>query len=127
MYSNNNNSMRITVIPSYQEELSTEHDFYWEYLVSVENNSSSIIQLIEKHWQIIQSDGKVEEIIGDNIFGERPILRPGESFEYTNIRNIKTSSAIVKGKYKILSNGKELDVEVPSFSLDNPYEIIKIN
>lgn len=127
MYIGNNNSMRITVIPSYQEELSSNHNFFWEYLVSVENNSNAIIQLIGKHWQIINSNGKVEEIIGDNILGERPILKPGESFEYTSIENLRTSSAIIKGKYKILSNGKELDIEVPTFSLDNPYEAIKIN
>lgn len=127
MYVGSSDFMRITVIPSYQEELSSKHNFFWEYLVSVENNSNTIVQLIGRHWQVISSDGKVQEVIGDHIIGERPILKPGESFEYSGIENLKTSSAIIKGKYKILSNGKEFDIEVPTFSLDNPYEAISIN
>lgn len=127
MYVGSNNLMRITVVPSYQEDLSSKHNFFWEYLVSVENNSNTIVQLIGRHWQIISSDGKIQDIIKDDIVGEQPILRPGETFEYSSIENLKTSSAIIKGKYKVLSNGKELDIEVPTFSLDNPYEVISIN
>ena len=127
MYVRNSNSMRITVIPSYQEELSSKHDFFWEYVVSVENKSNIIVQLVGRHWQIICSDGTMQEVVGDDVVGERPILKPGETFEYSSIANLKTSSGIIKGQYKILSNGKEIDVEVPTFSLDNPYEVISIN
>ncbi|MGB4191307.1 MAG: Co2+/Mg2+ efflux protein ApaG [Rickettsiales bacterium] len=127
MYIGNSNSMRITVTPSYQEELSSNHNFFWEYEISVENNSNAIIQLIGRHWQIICSDGSIQEVVGNDIVGERPILRPGESFQYTSIANLKTSSGIIKGKYKMLSNGKELDIEVPTFSLDNPYNVMSIN
>lgn len=127
MYIGNSNSMRITVTPSYQEELSSKHNFFWEYVVSVENKSNIIVQLVGRHWQIICSDGTIQEIIGNDVVGERPILKPGETFEYSSIANLKTSSGIIKGQYKVLSNGKEIDIEVPTFSLDNPYEVISIN
>lgn len=125
MYIGNSNSMRITVTPSYQEELSSKHDFFWEYVVSVENNSNINVQLVGRYWQIICSDGTMQEVVGDD--NEYPTLKPGETFEYSNIANLKTSSGIIKGRYTILSNGKKLDVEVPTFSLDNPYEVVSIN
>ncbi len=127
MYVSTSKDMRITIKPSYQEDLSTNHNFFWEYVVCVENTSDSILQLVGRYWQVICSDGSIQEISGDNIVGERPVLRPGEAFEYASLANLKTSSGIIKGKYKILSKGKEFDVEVPTFSLDNPYEVISIN
>ncbi len=127
MYTRNSHTMRVTVTPSYQEELSSRHNFFWEYVVSVENNGNNIVQLVGRYWQIICSDGTIQEVIGDDIVGERPILKPGEAFEYSSMANLKTSSGIIKGRYKMLSNGQEFHIEVPTFSLDNPYEIVSIN
>ncbi len=127
MYVGVSNNMEIKVVPCYQEELSSKHDFFWEYQVSVKNHSNSVVQLIGRHWQIICSDGRVHEVSGDSIVGERPVLKPGEAFEYKSLANLKTSSGIMKGHYKILANGKILDIEIPAFSLDNPFEIMSIN
>ena len=127
MYIGTSNAMKITVTPSYQDDLSSKHDFFWEYMVSVENTSNSVIQLVGRYWQIICADGSIQEIAGDTIVGERPVLKPGEAFRYTSIANLKTSSGIMKGHYKMLSNGKIFNIEIPTFSLDNPYEITSIN
>lgn len=127
MYVGTSNAMKVTITPSYQDDLSSNHDFFWEYLVSVENTSNSVVQLVGRYWQIIGADGTIQEVMGDTIVGERPILKPGEAFEYKSLANLKTSSGIMKGHYKMLTNGKILDIEIPSFSLDNPYEIISIN
>ncbi len=127
MYMGTSNAMKITVTPSYQDDLSSKHDFFWEYMVSVENTSNSVIQLVGRYWQIICADGSIQEIAGDTIVGERPVLKPGEAFRYTSIANLKTSSGIMKGHYKMLSNGKIFNIEIPTFSLDNPYEITSIN
>ncbi len=127
MYVGVSNHIEIKVTPAYQEDLSSKHDFFWEYMISVKNTSSSVVQLIGRHWQIIGADGSMQEVTGDNIVGERPVLRPGEAFAYKSLANLKTSSGIMKGHYKMLSNGQVFDIEIPSFSLDNPYEIISIN
>ena len=127
MYVGTSNAMRITVRPFYQDDLSSKHDFFWEYMVSVENTGNSVVQLVGRYWQIICSDGSVKEISGDSIVGEQPILKPGEAFEYKSLANLKTPSGIMRGHYKMLSNGKIFDIEIPAFSLDNPYERISIN
>lgn len=127
MYVGVSNNMEVKIIPCYQDDLSSKHNFFWECQIFVRNNSNSIIQLIGRHWQIIASDGAVQEVIVDAIVGERPVLKPGEVFEYKSLANLKTSSGIMRGCYKMLTNGKILDIEIPAFSLDNPYEIISIN
>lgn len=127
MYISTGGDLRITVTPFYKEDLSSNHDFFWEYIVRVENTSSSVLQLVGRYWEVICSDGTIQEISGDNIVGQQPILKPGEIFEYTSLANLKTSSGIIKGKYIILSKGEEFDIEVPTFSLDNPYQAISIN
>ena len=129
MYVSNSKDLRVAVVPSYQEELSSkaEHNFYWEYSVFVENNSNDLMQVVGRSWQIICSDGKTHEIESNNIADEETFLKPGEVFEHIGVANLNTSSGIIKGKYKMLSKGKLFDVEIPPFSLDNPYEIVHIN
>lgn len=127
MFISNNNLVRISIFPIFQEELSSKHNFFWEYSVSLENKSNKILQFLEKHLQIIESNGNIIEVSMDNIQGEKPVLKPGDIFEYSRVENLRTSSAIIRGRYKILSNGREFDIEVPTFSLDNPYEIVSIN
>jgi len=127
MYLSNRNDLKFTVIPVYNEELSSKHNFFWEYIVSIENIGNSIIELIGKHYQIICSDGTTYNYAGEETWEEKFILKPGEKVEYKNIANLKTSSGIIKGSYRVMLKGKEVEVEIPTFSLDNPYERISIN
>lgn len=127
MYLSNNNDLKIAVIPRFQQEESFNHDFCWEYSVLIENNSMSNIQLISKYCQIIYADGSTHEIIGLAENEAAIIIEPGTILESKNTAIIKSNSAIVKGHYVVFSKGKEFDVEIPSFSLDNPYRMMTIN
>ena len=127
MYIATNNDVRVTVTPSYKGDMSSKHDFFWEYTISVENTGSVVVQVVGKYYQLICSDGQIHETTTGNIIGEQPVLRPGEAFKYKSLANLKTSSGIIKGCYKILSKGKEFDIEIPTFSLDNPYDLVSIN
>ena len=87
----------------------------------------SNIQLISKYCQIIYADGSTHEIIGLAENEAAIIIEPGTILESKNTAIIKSNSAIVKGHYVVFSKGKEFDVEIPSFSLDNPYRMMTIN
>ena len=51
-----------------------------------------------------------------------PILKPGESFEYTSGTPLKTTNGIMQGFYLMSQdNGKQLKIDIPTFSLDSPY------
>jgi ApaG protein len=89
--------------------------------VRIENNGAETVQLLTRHWRITDSLGNVQEVRGDGVVGERPVLRPGESFEYTSGTPLATPSGIMVGSYQMRTDGGErFDAEVPAFSLDSP-------
>jgi ApaG protein len=127
MYFSSANDFRIAVVPRYKDESTSKHDSQWEYSVFIENNSKSIAQLVSKHWRITYADGTVHEILGSVSTNEKQIIEPGAVLELKNTVILKTSSAIIKGHYVMASKGEEFDIDVPVFSLDNPYKAMSIN
>ena len=40
---------------------------------------------MSRHWIITDADGEVQEVRGDGVVGEQPVLEPGTSFEYNEL------------------------------------------
>ena len=81
-----------------------------------------------RYWKIIDSNGIQQEVRGEGVVGEQPILNPGEKFEYTSGTPLTTSSGFMEGTYEMQNdNGDKFDVQIPQFSLDNPFEYNKLN
>jgi ApaG protein len=61
---------------------------------------------------------------GDGVVGERPVLDPGESFEYTSGTPLATPSGFMRGTYHMVlaDTGEGFDVAIPTFSLDSPHQ-----
>ncbi|MCA4774312.1 Co2+/Mg2+ efflux protein ApaG [Wolbachia endosymbiont of Mansonella perstans] len=124
-YTLTTNSVEVTVLPVYIEEQSIPYEncYVWIYNVKIKNKSSSTIQLLSRHWQIIDYKGKVNEIAGAGVIGEQPVIKPGEVFRYTSGTYLNAPSGIMQGKYEFLNeeNTKIFEVMIPPFSLDSPY------
>ncbi|HEX6094663.1 MAG TPA: ApaG domain, partial [Dongiaceae bacterium] len=72
--------------------------------------------------------GRVQEVRGAGVVGEQPMLRPGQSFEYTSGTPLPTPSGIMTGSYEMEgSNGEKFSVAIPAFSLDSPHQQIRVN
>jgi ApaG protein len=101
MYSATTHSIRVTVNPIYLEDQSDpEEDHYvWAYQVEIENLGADVVQLLSRHWQITDSNGRVQEVRGVGVVGEQPVLNPGESFNYTSGTPLPTPSGIMHGSY----------------------------
>ena len=60
--------------------------------------------------------------------GEQPVLRPGESFEYTSSAPLATPSGLMGGTYQMgTQGGREFEIAIPTFSLDTPDQRITLN
>ena len=130
MYSRTTRSIEVTVKPMYLEEQSEpDSDHYvWAYWVRIENHSAETVQLNTRHWQITDAIGRNQEVGGEGVFGEQPVLRPGEVFEYTSGMPLNTPSGIMVGKYEMETQaGERFDVIIPAFSLDSPYQVSQIH
>lgn len=93
----------------------------WAYEVHIENRGDETVQLMSRHWVITDALGRVEEVEGDGVVGEQPTLNPGEGFTYTSGCDLKTSSGVMEGEYRMVTEGGDLfDAVIPAFSLDLP-------
>ncbi|MDE2387625.1 MAG: ApaG domain, partial [Betaproteobacteria bacterium] len=55
------------------------------------------------------------------VVGEQPLLKPGDSFEYTSGTVISTSVGSMKGSYQMAAeDGYHFDVVIPEFILSAP-------
>lgn len=129
-YSETTRSITIEVETRYLDEQSAPEDnhYVWAYHVRIENNGNETVQLLTRYWRITDSKGKVQEVRGDGVVGEQPVLDPGESFEYTSGTPLPTPSGIMVGTYQMISeSGTRFDAKVPAFSLDSPYQPVRLN
>ena len=94
----------------------------------IDNGSDNTVQLRRRHWRITDAVGHVQNVEGDGVVGEQPMLHPGESFEYTSGTPLQTPSGIMVGTYQMETrDGETFDVAIPAFSLDSPHQIIRMN
>lgn len=123
MYSSTTHDITVSVEPMYldQESAPDKNIYVWAYTVRIQNNGSDTLQLRTRHWKITDAYGRVQEVQGPGVVGEQPVLKPGESFEYTSGTPLSTPSGIMAGIYAMeTSTGNMVDVEIPPFSLDTP-------
>ena len=130
MYSAVTRSIKITVKPVYLEDQSspTDNHYVWAYQVHIENQGQETVQLRSRHWRITDSLGRLQEVRGAGVVGEQPVLKPGETFEYTSGTPLPTPSGIMSGTYQMETpEGDRFDVKVPAFSLDSPHQTVRLN
>ena len=130
MYSETTRAIRISVDTIYVDDQSEPDEFHfvWAYHIRIENNGSKSVQLLRRHWHITDSHGRVQEVRGEGVIGEKPVLGPGEAFEYTSGTPLSTPSGFMVGSYQMVNeDGKHFSVSIPAFSLDSPHDISLVN
>ena len=110
-----------------QSEPEDQH-FVWAYQVTIDNQSNEKVQLKNRYWKIIDANGAKQEVTGEGVVGEQPILNPGERFEYTSGTPLSTPSGFMEGHYEMeTKNGSKFEATIPQFSLDSPFTSNKLN
>lgn len=125
MYSKKTQDIIVTVEPNYLDEQSAPEDdhYVWSYHITISNEGEAPITLRSRYWKITDGNGVVQEIEGEGVVGEQPMLGPGDSYEYTSGAPLPTPGGIMVGTYKMeMPDGQFITVEIPAFSLDSPYQ-----
>ena len=123
MYSAVTEDIQVTVLPEFVPERSdaAADRWFWAYTVEIANLGRRTVQLVSRHWEITDANGRIEEVRGAGVVGEQPILQPGETFRYTSGCPLSTPSGIMAGSYRMVDeDGRSFDVTSPTFSLDSP-------
>lgn len=123
-------AIRVRVTPVYVEEQSApdENYFFWAYTVDITNQGREPMRLRSRYWQIVDANGRIEEVRGPGVVGQTPTIEPGETFSYTSGCPLKTPSGIMSGSYRMMSGDGSLhDIAIPPFSLDYPFATRQVN
>lgn len=95
--------------------------YVFAYTITISNTGTVAAQLISRHWIITDADNVTQEVKGLGVVGEQPLLRPGESFEYTSGTAMATPVGTMRGTYQMVAeDGYKFDAEIPSFTLSMP-------
>ena len=95
--------------------------YVFAYTINIRNTGEATAQLISRHWVITDSQGLVQEVRGLGVVGNQPVLRPGESHEYTSGTAIATPVGTMKGAYQMIAeDGTRFEAEIPEFTLSVP-------
>lgn len=131
MYETISYSVKVKVEPQFLAEQSDPDDnvYVWAYHIQIENQSEFPIQLRSRKWEITDARGRIQEVFGEGVVGEQPLLEPGEVFEYTSGVPLQTPSGFMQGTYtmNVPELDEEIEVDVPPFSLDSPFEMSTLN
>lgn len=117
------NKIQVDVETRYIEEQSNpEQNYYvFAYTITIQNKGQQAAQLLTRHWVITDSNQKVQEVRGDGVVGEQPLLKPGEQFVYTSGTMLETSVGTMKGSYQMRADdGSHFDAEIGEFVLSTP-------
>src|SRR5438309_11538067 len=93
--------IRVSVKSRFLPEQSGSGRYAFAYTVRIENLGQVSAQLKSRHWIITDGNGKREEVRGEGVVGNQPMLRPGEQFEYTSGAVLKTPHGSMHGTYRI--------------------------
>ena len=95
--------------------------FVFAYTITVTNTGSVAAQLVSRHWIITDAEHRVQEVKGQGVVGQQPVLKPGESFEYTSGTSIPTAVGTMRGSYRMVAeDGLAFDVPIAPFTLSIP-------
>ena len=120
----------VSVEPAYLEMRSSPESsqYFWAYRVIIENQGRETVQLLSRHWMITNARGELTEVKGPGVVGQQPVLKPGESYEYSSGAPLDTPSGMMGGAYQMESeSGECFDIEIPTFSLDSPNQGLVVN
>jgi ApaG protein len=96
-------------------------EWFFLYSVQITNTGNETVRLVSRHWIITDASGNVEEVRGPGVVGHRPVLAPGQSFEYTSGCPLRVPFGSMRGTYQMVTEGGEhFDAEIAPFALSEP-------
>ena len=95
--------------------------WFWAYHVRIENGGRQAVQLVSREWTILDGRGTSNEVRGEGVVGEQPVLEPGGSFDYVSGCPLPTPTGAMEGRYfMIAADGSSFPVDIPRFPLIAP-------
>jgi ApaG protein len=127
----NPNLVGVHVVTTYLPSHSNPEDghYTFAYTITISNGGDLPVQLLSRHWVITDANDKVQEVRGEGVVGEQPIIQPGSAFRYTSGATLETPLGYMEGSYYMVvrepmavppEDLPTFEVPIPAFSLHTP-------
>lgn len=116
-------NITVDVITAYMLEQSEpeERRFVFSYTITIRNEGAVAAKLMRRHWLITDADGHIQEVRGDGVVGEQPLLKPGQGFRYSSGAVLETPVGTMHGSYQMVADGgAEFEAPIAPFRLAKP-------
>lgn len=95
-----------------------ERRFVFAYRILIENTGDRTATLRARHWDIVDAEGRREEVDGPGVVGEFPRLAPGQAFRYHSFAVLKTAWGTMQGHYTFArEDGTHFEARIGRFYL----------
>lgn len=92
--------------------------FVYRYRIQLTNEGGSAARLLARHWIIVDSEGRREEVRGRGVVREFPKLAPGETYSYVSFCPLATNWGTMEGSYTFeRDDGSRFEVRIGRFFL----------
>ena len=111
----------VEVAPQFLRDQSNPDDalYVFAYTISITNTGEVTAQLISRTWNVNDANGHTEKVKGLGVVGQQPLLKPGQTFEYTSGTRLRTPTGTMHGSFFcVAEDGEKFDTDVPMFVLD---------
>ncbi|KAM3176411.1 hypothetical protein ACTXT7_006576 [Hymenolepis weldensis] len=117
VYRQTTHGVRVTVVPFFLGAI--DSDFYWRYIVRIENLTSESLTLRERFWKIYSMKGKLETVSGKGVIGKEPVLTTSTPvFQYHSHTITRIPSTYMWGVFRFQKpSGATIDVKIPNVAL----------
>jgi ApaG protein len=90
-------SVAVRPLPEESDPAAGQHAY--AYTVTIKNTGDVAAQLIARHWIITDANRHVDEVRGLAVVGHQPLLKPGETFEYSSWTRLATAHGTMRGTF----------------------------
>lgn len=99
--------------------------YVFAYHITITNIGSTDVSLIDRHWYIQDGNGETNEVSGEGVVGERPLIHPGDSFQYSSGAILPTPIGSMHGYYGMVipTTNTHFRATIPQFELVYTQEI----
>lgn len=115
--------IKINVATRYlaEQSIPAENRFVFAYTITIANQGDEPVRLLSRHWRITDANNRVQEVRGEGVVGEQPLIASGESYRYTSGAMLETAVGTMEGSYTMISaSGHDFEAPIAVFSLAQP-------
>lgn len=98
-----------------------KNHYVFAYTITISNYEDVAVQLLSRHWLIRDANNKMEEVIGEGVVGEQPVIEPQQSYQYSSGAILGTEVGTMEGFYQMqYPKAETKNVKIPQFTLSVP-------